>query len=130
MSNYVSIESVKEKLDIDKPIDIHNIYKIKKKKLADKIRRQDPEKKKRRNELEKIRITIKRQDPEYVESVNQKSRIRYAKNPGPQIECSTKWNQNHKERRNANQRASYARNRDYICTKIREKRRLKREANQ
>ena len=132
MSNsYASIEDVKEKLDIDHPLDIHTIYKLKKKRLAQISRQQDPEVRKRRNETERIRKATKRkEDPQYYEKTNAYARVRYAKNPEPQKSASTKWNQKNKERRNTNQRANYAKNRDKICKRIREKRRLKRESKE
>lgn len=85
MSEYISIEVVEEKLDIDKPINILHIYKSRKKKHTDSIRRQQPEAKKRHSEREKIRKAKKRLEPGYnKEEVNAKQRAIYGKNPETQ----------------------------------------------
>lgn len=105
-----------------------DIIRLKKRLQTNKMKQQDPNWQKRRNELQKLRRVKKMiTDPEHQKLVNAKQRERYAKNPGPQIESSKKWNLDNKERKNANQRALYAKNPEKMRIKIRERRRKKRE---
>lgn len=110
------------------PID-RDIIRLKKRLQRNKQQQNDPNWYKKRNETKKKRIAKKRiEDPQYFVKLNEKQRTRYKGNPGPQIESSKKWNQSHKERCNANHRKSYQKNKEKICARNRENRRLKREA--
>ena len=109
----------------------HQIFNLKKRLQRNNQKQNDPNYNKKRNESKKKNVAKKRiEDPEYFEKLNEKQRARYNANPRPQIEASGKWNKAHKERCNANKRKSYQKNKDAICAKNRERRRLKREAKQ
>jgi len=105
------------------------ILRLKKKLQRNKEQQNDPNWHKKRNETKKKRLVKKRiEDPQYFVKLNEKQRTRYKANPGPSIECSKKWNYAHKEQCNANKRKSYQKNKEKICARNRENRRLKRES--
>lgn len=81
-----------------------------------------------RTNSERIRRANKRKtDVQWWEKTKQYQKDYYAKNPTPQIESSKKWNSENKERKNANNRASYNRHKIEICKRNKLKRLQKRK---
>ena len=71
------------------------------------------------------RAKLRKTNPKWHKKNLKEQKKYYRKNPGPQIASSTKWNQEHKDRKNANNRASYARNADAINARRRKARKCK-----
>lgn len=112
------------------PIDL-KIKRLQTKLQVIKNKERDPNWQKKRNEAERLRRKKKREeDPAYKEKINTQAREYYKKNPQKQIDATLKWNKANKDRKNATNRRSYQKNKEKICAKNKEKRRLKREAKQ
>lgn len=71
------------------------------------------------------RAKLRKTNPEWHKKQLKNQKNYYEKNPDVQIKSSTKWNQEHKARKNANNRASYARNAIQINARRRKARKLK-----
>ena len=81
---------------------------------------------KHRSDNERIRrANLRKTNPKWHKKNLKTQKKYYRKNPGPQIASSTKWNQEHKDRKNANNRASYDRNKDAINARRRKLRKAK-----
>ena len=98
-------------LDKSKKItkELKKIIKVRPKKIQKPLV-SDAERRKRRTDNERIRrANLRKTNPIWHELQKKKQKDYYRKNPEIQIRSSTKWNQANKERKNANNRASYRR---------------------
>ena len=104
------------------PVD-HQILLLKKRLQVNKMKQQDPGWQKRRSEKERLRRKAKREsDPEYKAKLNADAKEYYKKNPQRQIKSSTKWNNTHKDQKNATNRKSYEKNKVGILARRKAKR--------
>jgi len=109
-------------MDTLDPIDA-DILRLKKKLQVNKMKQQDPNWQKRRNDKERLRRqALRESDPNYAEKLNAKAREYYRKNPQIQIKATTKWNKANKARKNATNKRSYEKNKVAILAKRRNKR--------
>ena len=76
----------------------------------------------RTKQQQRQRLLHQLHDPDYRTKLNKAAKISYQNNRERDIAHSTKWNQTHKDKRNATRRKRYALNKDAINKKRRKKR--------
>ena len=124
--NLILLEILYESKKIAK--EIKKISKLDQKKIRKPLVK-DAAWRKHRSDTERIRrANLRKTNPKWHKKNLKEQKKYYRKNPGPQIASSTKWNQEHKDRKNANNRASYARNADAINARRKKLRKAKKYA--